>query len=125
MVCNLDQGQARVLHVVGTKTAVVRATVSHRCVEALRQLRLLDVHFATIPVVFRVVCDVNPLRSMRGAPLLEKNVVLLDEDLCLDYALAPSAEAAGRVIEDIGAGLAAQQTSPLSAVLRGRLTVCK
>jgi environmental stress-induced protein Ves len=78
VIGDLDQGQAAMLHVLWTQTAIVRTAPALFGVEALRQLRWLDEHFARLAVIRGVIRDQHALAAVFGTPLFEENALVLD-----------------------------------------------
>jgi len=120
VLVDLDERQARVLHVVGTQAAVVRAAVRHRGREAVGQLRRLDPRLAARAVVRGVVADQDALGAVHRAPLVHVDALAAHDDLRLDHVQAFAADARGRVVEEIRTGLAGHRSLRAARTTSGR-----
>jgi hypothetical protein len=125
VVGDLQDREARVLHVVGAKSAIVRAAPVHLGVEPERHLRRLDVDLAPEPPVRRVARDHHLARTMLGAPLVEPHLPVADHVLRLDAPQAFLAERDGLVVVEVGTDLGHRQAlaSCAGASRRRRLAV--
>ncbi len=122
VVGDLDQGEAGVLHVLGAQAAVVGAAEVLRRVEALRQLRRLDVDLAALPVIRRVVGQQHALAAVLGAPFLQVDAFVLDQDLRLHPPQAGGADRHRAVVEQVRPYLGSHALRPLvrsDAAIRG------
>ena len=106
MVVDLEEGEAGVLLVVGAEAAVVGAAVFDGGVVAVGHLGWLDEDFAAAAVVVDVVGDEDALEAVLGAALEHVDVVVLEDELGVDAAVAGGAEGDGGVVEEVGAGRA-------------------
>ena len=100
-IADLDQRQAAVLHVVGTEAAVVGAAPALLRVEALRQFGCFDEHLARLAVVVDVVGDEHAFAAMLGAPFLEVDLVVLEQNFRFDAHEAGAAHRDGTVVEQV------------------------
>ena len=105
MIIDLDDRQTRVLHVIGTQAAVVRAAVLHCRIEPPRHLGRLDEDLAAGAVVGDVVADQHALGAVHRAPLVHVHALALEQDLRFDRPQAFAAYRGGRVVEQVGTGL--------------------
>jgi len=69
MICDFNQSQARMLLVVGTESAVIRASSTNRSVIDICLLRWLEKYLTTFSVVPNIVSDENIFCSVFGATL--------------------------------------------------------
>jgi hypothetical protein len=120
VLVDLDERQARVLHVVGTQPAVVRAAVGHRGREAIGQLGRLDPRLAARAVVRGVVAHQHALGAVSRAPLVHVHALAAHDDLRLHHVQAFAADARGRVVEEIRAGLAGHRSPRAARTTSGR-----
>jgi hypothetical protein len=104
VVGDLQDRQARVLHVIRAQAAVIGAAVFHRRVETQRHLRRLDVHLAALAPVVGIGRDQHLAVAVFAAPLVHPHLVVLDDELGFDAAQALGAQRGGGVVEKVGAG---------------------
>ena len=81
MVRNLHQRQTRMLFMVGTQSAVIRATPLHRHVINQRHLRRLHKDFAAQSVILHVIRHQHPLRPVHRTSLQQKHAAIFKNDL--------------------------------------------
>ena len=103
-VADLEEGEAGVLLVVGAEAAVVGAAVFDGGVVAVGHLGRLDEDFAAAAVVVDVVGDQDALEAVLRAALEHVDVVVFEDDLGVDAAIAGGADGDGGVVEEVGAG---------------------
>ncbi len=109
---HLDQGEARVLFVVGAHAAIVRAPPFHRGLVDETLLGWFDEDLAAAAIVFDVVRQQDLLAAVLRATLEHVHGFILENDLALDLAVTGGAEARGRVVEQVGADLVGHAMIP-------------
>ena len=105
-VADFDEREAGVLLVVGAEAAVVGAAEFDGGVVAVGHLGGLDEDFAAAPVVVDIVGDQDALEAVRGAAFEHEDVVVFEDDLGVDAAVAGGADGDGCVVVEVGATLA-------------------
>ena len=76
----------------------------------------LDEDFAAAPVVVHVVGDQDPLEAVLRAPFEHEYVVVFEDDLGVDAAVAGGADRDGGVVVEVGPGVCGHRVSLLSCV---------
>jgi hypothetical protein len=66
MVIDLDERQTRVLLVIGTQSAIIRAPPLHRGVVCYGHFRRLQEDLSTTTVVVHVICNKHSLAPVDG-----------------------------------------------------------
>jgi len=67
VVIDLDERETRVLLVIGTQSAVIRASPLYRGVECHGHFRRLQENLSTTTVVVHVICNKHSLAPVDGA----------------------------------------------------------
>ena len=117
---DFDDGQSRVLHVVGAQAAIIRAAIVHRRVKGLGHFRPLHKHLAPQAVIGFIVTDEYPLGAVLWTPFVHVHLVVFEQNLRFDLPKAGGANAASGVIKMVRAVFARHRKRPVN----GYFEVC-
>ncbi len=100
-IADFHQREARVLLMVGAKSAVIRATPSYRGVVSRRHFRRFDKDFAAPPVIVHVVGQEDFFGSVSGAMLQQEDIPIFKDDFSFQLAETRRADRQGNVIKKV------------------------
>jgi len=89
--------------VIGAEAAIIGATPLHRGVVHNGHFRALDKDFAAATVVIDIVGEEYAHATMFGTMLEQEDLIILEHDLALEFAVATRADGEGHVVKNVGA----------------------
>jgi hypothetical protein len=105
VVVDFDNAETRMLHVVGTQTAVVGTPVLHYGIEELRHFGLLDEYLSPQTVVGYIIADKDTFSSVRRAPFVHEYQIVLKQDFGLNRIQARRTKRGGSIVKQVGTRL--------------------
>ena len=75
------------LLMIWTNTTIVRAAIFGFCMWFYWVLRLL-VEIPDLLIVFHIICDQHFLKAVVFATFSEVNIVILEDDFCINFTMA-------------------------------------